>query len=133
MSTSIFEAKANGMAIKNDALRDAFAIDGVRCFLLKRGENTKIFTNVGELTSGYRIKFDDDRSESGLFRHSTISLSFRDDWAEATHIGYGVPASSKIEVFEMVEDEKDSIDPDASSVYWSARITKVENERYTIT
>jgi hypothetical protein len=67
-----------------------------------------------------------------LFRHAATDLSFRDTWAETTHIGYGVPATSQIEVYALVDDEKDSIDPDASSVYWSARIVKIPNERYTI-
>src|SRR5687767_708542 len=103
MSTTIFESKALGMATKNDALRDAFALDGVRCFLLKRTENSKVFTSLGELTTGYRVKFDDNRAESGLFRHATTTLSFRDTWAQATHIAYGVPkdvgATDELEVF----------------------------------
>jgi hypothetical protein len=130
MSTAIFEAKASGMALKNDALREAFAIDSVVCKLLKRGEHTSVFTTVATLTSGYRVKFDDNRSESGLFRYASTSLSFRDDWAEATHIAYGV--GSSLEVFAFLEEEKDSIDPDGSSVYWSARMVKLPNERFTV-
>lgn len=130
MSTAIFEAKATGMATKNDALRGAFAIDSTVCKLLKRGEHTSAFSVVATLTSGYRVTFDDNRSESGLFRHASTNLAFRDDWAEATHVAYGVGAS--IEVFEFVPDEKDTIDPDASSVYWSARIVKLPNVRYTV-
>lgn len=136
MSTAIFEAKASGMALKNDALREAFAVDGVRCFLLKRGEHTSLWTSNAELTTGYRIKFDDNRSESGLFRHATTDLAFRDTWAETTAIGYGVPASSQVEVYQFAQgeggEEKDSIDPDGSSIYWSGRIVKLRNERYTI-
>jgi hypothetical protein len=134
MSTAIFEAKASGMATKNDALRDAFAIDAVRCFLLKRDEYSSIFVAVGsELTSGYRVEFDDNRSLSGLLRYASTDLAFRNTWAASTHLGYGVPASSKIEVYEFsAEEPKDSIDPDGKSVYWSGRIIKVPNERYTI-
>ena len=130
MSTTIFEAKTSGMALKNNALRGAFAIDGTRCFLLKRGENTSAFTSLGELTTGYRVRFDDNRSESGLFRHATTTLSFRDTWAQCTNIAYGVGAT--LEVYEFAQAEKDSIDPDGSSVYWSGRIVKIPNERYTI-
>ena len=130
MSTAIFTAKASGMALKNDALRNAFAIDSVVCKLLKRSGHTQSFTTVATLTTGYRVKFDDNRSESGLFRYASTSLSFRDDWAEATHIAYGV--GSSLEVFAIVPDEKDSIDPDGSSVYWSCRMVKIANERFTV-
>lgn len=130
MSTAIFNAKVSGMALKNDALRSAFAIDSVVCKLLKRGEHSSQFSTVATLTSGYRIKFDDNRSQSGLFRYATTSLTFRDDWAEATHVAYGV--GSSLEVFEFVQDEKDTIDPDGSSVYWSGRIAKLPNERFTV-
>jgi hypothetical protein len=126
MSTAIFEAKASGMATKNDALRDAFAVDDTVCHLMKRDQHTSALTVVKTLTSGYRIKFDDNRAESGLFRYASTELGFRDDWAEATHIGYG--AESSLAVFAFIEGEKDTIDPDASSVYWSARIEKVANE-----
>lgn len=130
MSTAIFEAKASGMALKNDALRQAFAIDSVVCKLLKRGENTSAFTTLATLTSGYRVKFDNNRSESGLFRHATTDLAFRDTWAQCTHIAYGV--GSSIEVYEFAEGEKDNIDPDGSSVYWSGRIVRIPNERFTV-
>jgi hypothetical protein len=130
MSTAVFQVKASGMAIKNDALREAFAVDSTRCFLLRRAEHSSTFTNLGELTSGHRLKFDDNRSESGLFRHASTDLSFRDTWAQVTHIAYGV--GSSLEVFAFIVEEKDSIDPDASSVYWSGRVVKIANERYTV-
>lgn len=130
MSTAIFEAKAGGMATKNDALRNAFALDSVVCKLLKRSEHSSSYTTVATLTTGYRVKFDDNRSESGLFRYANTDLTFRDDWAETTHIAYGV--GSSIEVFAIIPEEKDSIDPDGSSVYWSARIAKLPNERFTV-
>jgi hypothetical protein len=131
MSTAIYEAKATGMAIKNDELRQAFALDDVRCFLLKRLENSSTWTQVAYLTSGYRVRFDDNRSESGLFRYATTDVDFRDDWIEATHVAYGVPdGNGYMEVYAFLPEEKDSIDPDGTSVYWSGRIVKVKNERY---
>lgn len=120
------------MATVNDALRGVFANAGTRCFLLKWGEHTQAFTNIGELTAGYIVEFDDNRSESGLLRHATSTLTFRDDWAEATHVAYGVPQSSILEVYAFVEGEKDTIDPDGFSNFWSGRIVKVKNKRYTV-
>lgn len=134
MSDAIFIARSSGMALKNDALRDAFALDGVRCFLLKREGQTKRYSSLVELTTGHRVKFDDSRAESGLFRYATTDLTFRDTWAQTSHIGYGVPDDdTKIEVYSFADGEKDTIDPDGSSVYWAGRIVKVKNERYQIT
>jgi len=131
---SVFAAKADGMAIKNDALRDAFALDGTRCFLLKRAGQTKAFSLIGsELTSGFLVQFDENRSESGLFQYAS-SQAFEDTWAQSTHVAYGVPDDDDlIEVFEFVEGEKDTINPDGFSPFWSGRIRKVENERYEVT
>jgi len=135
MSTAIYNAKASAMAVKNDALRDAFALDGVRCFLLKRtGQSGTKYTNLGELTSGWRIKFDDNRAESGLFRYAVTDIdSIRDIWAEASHVAYGVPdGSEQIEVYNFADGEKDKVDPDGSSVYFAGRIVRLPQERYTI-
>lgn len=138
MSNSIYAAKAGGLAFKNDALRDAFALDGVRCFLLKRDRQSKFHTPISEILNGWRIKFDDHRAESGLLRVATADIAeFRDIWASASHIGYGVPDDlGKIEVYGFAKTadgiEKDAIDPDGSSVYFAGRIIRESNERFTI-
>lgn len=134
MSDQIFNLKAGGLGIKNDALRDAFALDGVRCFLLKRDGQTKRFIPIAEILAGWRIKFDDNRAESGLFRKATTDIAaFRDSWASTSHIGYGVPGSAdEGEVYKFADGEKDMIDPDGSSVYFAGRIIRVPEERFTI-
>lgn len=128
MSDSIVNAKTSGLALKNDALRDAFARDGVRCFLLKHNGQTKKFATIQELLTGWRVKFDDNRSESGLFRHATVN-DFSDVWAETTHIAYG--ADAELEIYAFVDGEKDAINPDGSSVYWSSRVVRQPKERFT--
>lgn len=133
MSDAIVNIKTNGLGLKNDALRGAFSRDGIRCFLLKKSGQTQKYIAVTELTSGYRIKFNDNRAESGLFRHATRTAGFRDLWAETHAVAYGVPNDDdEIEVYSFVPNEKDSIDPDGSSVYWSGRIVREPTERYTI-
>lgn len=137
MSDAIANVKISGLALKNDALRNAFALDGVRCFLLKRSGNRQLLEILEELTSGYRVKFADNRSESGLFRYASIDLTFRDVWSQASHIAYGVPFENPstvftLEVFNFEPLEKDAIDPDGSSVYWSGRIIKDPKERFTL-
>lgn len=119
------------MAQVNTALASTFLPSGARIFLLKRGEHTGVFSSLGELTSGAFIQFDENRSESGLLRYATTS-AYYDTWAQATHIAYGVPVSSKIEIYEFVGDEKDTIEPTGTSPFYSARIRKLANERYTI-
>lgn len=140
MSTAIYTAKASGMAIKNDALRDAFALDGVRCFLLKReGQTGTRYTSIAELTEGWRVKFDDNRADSGLLRCAVVDIdSFRDSWAECSLVAYGVPNDDdEIEIYEFASSdagvEKDKIDPDGSSVYFAGRIVRLPQERFTIT
>jgi hypothetical protein len=135
MSDAIHSAKAGGLAIKQNALRDAFSLDGVRCFLLKRtGQSGTKYTNLLELTSGWRIKFDDNRAESGLFRYAVVDIdAVRDIWAETSHIGYGVPNSSgEVEVYNFADGEKDRIDPDGSSVYFAGRVIRQPAERLAL-
>lgn len=126
MSDAIFEAKCGGLSLKNDALRDAFALDGVRCFLLKRGENKSLFTKIVEITAGFRVK-------DGVFTWADTEIEdVRDDWTAATHIAYGVPnEDDEIEVYGM--EEKTTVDPDGSDVYWRCDLDRLENERYEIT
>lgn len=135
MSTALFQLKADAFAAKQDALRDVFALDGVRCVLLKRGGQTQGFTQLTELDDGYYFKFDDNRSQGGLFRYATSDIDgFRDIWAECHAIGYGVPDSAgKIEVYEFAQDEKDIIDPDAASVYFAGRMIRTADPRFTLT
>jgi len=132
MSDAIVEAKTIGLGLKNDALRNAFARDGVRCFLLKRDGKTQRYESIVELTAGYRIKFDDNRAESGLFRYANPDESFRDNWSQCHAVAYGVPVSSVMEIYSFAQGEKDAIDPDGSSVYWAGRIVREEKLRYTI-
>jgi hypothetical protein len=124
----------SAMAQVNTALTSVFMPTGARCFLGKRDEYSSLFIKIGsELTSGWFIDFDDNRSSSGLFTYADTSANFPNLWAQATHVFYGVPASAKIEVYEFSADEpKDSIDPTGTSPFWSGQIIKVPNERYTI-
>jgi hypothetical protein len=124
----------NAMAQVNNALQP-LASPGRRCFLLKREGQTKRYAVVGsELTSGFRMEFDDNRTESGLLRYASSDTSFADDWFQSTHVGYGVPNDDgEVDVYEFVEEEKDSIPPSMFSPFWSGRVNRLRNERFTIT
>lgn len=142
MSDAIFAAKAGGMAIKNDALRGAFALDGVRCFFLRHNGQTKKYERLFEPTTGHRVKFDRNRAEGGLLEYATTSISgILNIWAATTHIGYGVPLynvlldADAVEVYNFADGEKDKIDPDVSSVYFAGRIVRETGDasRYPVT
>ncbi len=132
MSDTIFEAKANGLAQKNDALRIALGRDNVRMFLLKRDGQTKAFVSIAEVTVGWQVKFNEYRGQMA-FRVATIDDDFADDIAQASYIGYGVPDDDdEIEVFSIDPDRRDVIAPTGSSVYWKVYAAKVANERFTV-
>ena len=121
-------ALQNAMASVNTALKAALMPESSRVFLGKRSEFSSAWVLVGsELTTGVFIEADDNRSESVLFRYAN-SGDFRDTWAQATHVFYGT--GSSLEVYEF--DGKDSIDPTGTSPFWSGRMVRVPNERYTV-
>jgi len=133
MSTVIANIQFAGFAQKNTILQQTRQLDGTRCFLLKREGQTKRYEQNGELTSGYYVRFDDNRSEGGLFRYTTTDVAtFRDTWAETHAIAYGVPASGLLEIYNFAEGEKDKIDPSLGSVYFAARLIRVPEQRHTI-
>jgi hypothetical protein len=139
MSDAIFEAKAAGLATKNDALRSALGRSGLRLFFLKRGQNTSVFAVVTEVTAGWDMKDDSYRGMRKL-RIATIDESFSDLVAQTSHFASGVPVEGPSDVFKM---EVFAIDPDRIDVtpplgrgkngsYWNIAGTKVANERFTI-
>lgn len=132
MSTAIFEAKAGGMAIKNDALRDAFYIDGTRLFLLKKEGQTQRFTLVAEITTGWYCKWNEFR-ERMTFRLASTSSGLADQIAQTSYIGYGVPnASEQVDVFSISFEQRDRVPPNASSVYWKLYGVRQKELRYTV-
>jgi hypothetical protein len=66
--------KQTAWPTKNDALRAAFAKDGTRAFLLKRGGQTEKFSVVQELTAGWQAKFNEYRGQM-VFSIATVTTS----------------------------------------------------------
>jgi len=127
---------AGGMRTLNTALTRAFVPDGVRCFLLRRGSpatgETQKFIVIGELTAGYWMDFDLYRNAATL-EYATPDLTFRDTWAIATHVAYGVPLDGKFDLFKQADSpQKDGIDPTAASPFWKMFLEKLPTERFTI-
>ena len=130
MSDVIFQQKAKGIAIKNSALQSVFGRDGARCFLLKRSQQKGIFETVAELTTGFYVK--PDKLRNAIFLYLSTIEEIEDKWTQATHIGYGVPLSNEIFVFEIQIDQKDEFLPDASNSDYKAFAIRSGKDRYTI-
>ncbi len=135
MSDQIFEEKSQGLAEKNDALRDAFERDGARLFLLKRGGQTSQFSVIAEITSGWQAKFNLFRMQM-TFKFAGTEDAFADQISQTSWIAYGVPVENptdtfKMETFSIDADRRDVIAPNGSSVYWKVFAAKT-NELFTI-
>jgi hypothetical protein len=118
MSTAIYQAMAAGMNELNTALTDAFALDGTKCYLLKRAQDSDDWEET-EITSGFFWDRDSDE-----FSFATTSPTFRKTFRESTHIAYGVEKfdesdqSIGYEVFEMQDEQKDYTNADAGSPFY---------------
>lgn len=106
---------------------------GVRCFLLKRTGNSGSFTLIAELVNSRWARFSEYRGQY-QFQYATNDESFKDKFAQMTHIAFGVPdADNQIEVFVKDPTQNDVISPVGSNLIWKAYVSKVETERYTVT
>jgi|GEM_PF-6177589 len=133
MSDAIFAQFAGGMRTLNTALTAAFAPDGTVCYLLRKEGETNTLSVVKQLEDGFFIEFNEFRGDF-TFTYADADPSFRDAFARSTHIGYGVPdADGDIEVFEFSKTlGVDIVDPNGTSPFWKAGVSKVESERFTI-
>lgn len=129
MSDSIFQQYAEGMATLNTALQDVFGRDNARLVLLKRSTQNKTFTELTELTEGWRVEYGEIRDDIFLFYSTSDDIA--DMWAEMTHIGFGVPdANNQIFVYEIQPDQKEKTTPDIFNHEWKAFAVRVKKERY---
>jgi hypothetical protein len=132
MSTAIYNEMAAGMNLLNTELTNAFARDGIRCFLLRRGENSGSLNSIREVENGFFSVWNAYREQT-QFEFATTDETFADDFAQATHIGYGVPDDDgEIEVFEISADARDRITPDGVSPFFKAFAGKDGAERFTV-
>lgn len=114
-----------------DEIREELCDEGVRCFLLKRSENSDAFQST-EVENGYYSEWSDWR-EATVFSFATTEDDFADIFAAATHIGYGVPdADGEIEVFAFVEDQIDKVMPDGTSPFYKGYARKDAKERFKV-
>jgi hypothetical protein len=138
MSNQIVHLMARAFAKRNDALRKAFAPDGTRCFLLIRKAHAEGFDKLEELCSGFAAEYGNrDIREDIYLDYATTDTTFRDTWARATHIGYGVPDELlQVHVYEIVRDDfglqRDGTAPDGLAPTYKAFCRRLQKERYRI-
>ena len=113
----------------NDIKRRLLLPDSVRCFLLKRQGETSQFTSVKELTAGYFVEWNGFREQ---MQFSVAGDSYNNDFAQTSHIGYGVPSSGRIDVYVISNDTRDRVQPDVNSPFWKLYGTRVPSLRYTV-
>ena len=111
-----------------DSLRSGAAI----CFLIKRSGQTKKFTIVRQLTTGWFVSWDKFR-EAFALRVATADTGFADDLAQSSYLAYGVPdTSSQIDLFEIAPDKRDKIPPNETSPAWKVFVERDDKERFTV-
>lgn len=115
-------AKVEAQKEKFNARRDP----AVECYLLKRGEHSKEFTAT-EIDRDFFSSWDRYREQT-QFSFATTDEDFRDEFAKATHIAYGV---GTLEVFVIEDAQKDKIYPDGTSPFYKAFAVRDYKERYT--
>jgi hypothetical protein len=118
------------MVVKNDSLRNAFARNKTRCFLLKRGTQRQIFVELLELKAGYVVKHGQRRNAIYLSHITENNMS--DIWTESSFIAYGIPDSDNEMVVYEIQPRKEKVLPDVRSHEWKVLAIKVENERYSL-
>lgn len=107
---------------------DSVRLSGVRMFLLKRSGQTKKFTSVVELTSGWFVLFDREFRDEIKLMYATLDGNFGDVLAQASFLAFG--SGTVLDVYSF--DGKDPIPPNATSPSWRIDATREAKERFTI-
>lgn len=130
MSDVIANQIQEAMGFTLSAINQTFSPNGTRLFLLKRSGETIKFTVITELTSGFWAKWSEYRGQMRFRYAGTADVN--DEFATATHLGYGVAVDGQLEVYEIDPESRDFSPPDGASPFRSYYAVKVRNERFTI-
>lgn len=131
LSDTIIRVNAKG----NDIRRRLLMTDE-RCFLLKRGKETKRFTKIVEITEGWNVKFNGYRQQMGL-EIATSTANFRNIVSQTSYIAYGSPrvvaaSTTEYDVYSILNEQIDVIPPTGSSPLWKFYLTREPQERFRI-
>jgi hypothetical protein len=128
--------RARGHA--NDIKRRLLLPPGYRFFMLKRAGETKRFSVVLEVTSGYYTEYSDWRQQLGFF-NQTLDTSFPDKVAQTTHCAAGVPivdvttpGQYLLDVYGIDPNRRDVVPPTVANSGWKIYMTREPKERFIL-
>lgn len=117
----------------NDIQRRLLMAPGNRCFLLKRGIETKGFSSIMELTAGWKLRFSEFRGQPVLDYADTAG-TFADKIAQASFIACGIPdEDDKIDIYSIDPDRRDVVPPTVTNIFWKVYMVRMPEERYEVT
>lgn len=114
-----------------DIKRKLLFESGLRCFLLKRGVESKTLTTVFELTEGWVMSYNNYRDQMEL--RIAAGSEIADLLAQTSFIGYGVPdADGLLLIYGIDPSRRDLIPPSASSAVWKVYCVREPRERFEV-
>jgi len=129
---ALVDTIARVQAKGNDIQRRLLMAPGNRCFLLKRGVETKDFAVVKELTTGWKLRFSEFRGQPVL-DYADTGTGFADEIAQASFIACGVPdGDDKIDVFSIDPERRDVVPPTVTNIFWKVYMVRMPEERFEI-
>jgi hypothetical protein len=140
MSDKVYRSLSRSFGKVNDALRRVFQRDDAVLVLLRRDQYTGNFEKVREVVSGYFVEYGIGRSASAEVLREDIfidvaemDVDFQDDWAQSTHVAYGIPdCNNEVHVYEFSAEQKDGTDPDGLAPTYKAFLTRIQNLRHKV-
>lgn len=125
----------------NDIKRRLLMSPGQRCFMLKRAGETKAFTEVVELTSGWNIRWSEYRGqfvlEVAYVESDPSAPVFQNFVSQASHIACGVPVTiaqdtDALDVYITDPERRDIKPPTVDSPFWKLYLTRLGKERFIV-
>lgn len=100
------------------------------CYLIKREGQTKRFSVVLQLTTGWFVSWDKFR-ESMVLRVATADTSFGDKLAQSSYLAYGQPdGDGAIDIYEISPDKRDKVPPNETNPCWKVFVERFDEERF---
>lgn len=107
---------------------------GTRMFLLKRELHSKVFESVTELTVPFWSRWSSFREQT-VFMWADPDEEWMDRVAQASHVGFGVPAGedpAEIDVYSVSFEQRDRVIPNAANLFWKLYGTREADEYFEI-
>lgn len=117
---------------KHNELREVYSPGNVICYLLKREGQSKRFTVIAEIDSGYFSKWNNYREQT-QFMFATLDEGFGNLMAQTSFIAFGTPdPSGELSVYAVSDDMRDKVEPDGTSPFWKVYGMRNSKERFNV-